>query len=72
MSNTNLISAKTVAQIFSLSKRQVFRLNSSGKIPAPVRVNGAIRWRESDIERWIALSCPDRQTFEATIKAEAA
>ena len=72
MVNTSLISAKEVASILSLSKRQVFRLDSMGKIPAPVRVNGAVRWRDSDIQRWIALGCPNRAIFEATVKAEAA
>jgi len=70
--NQNLLSAKAVAQILSLSKRQVFRLNSSGKIPQPVKVGGATRWCESDIQKWIALGCPSRAEFEATIKAEAA
>jgi len=68
--NQNLLSAKTIASILSLSKRQVFRLNSSGKIPAPVKVGGAVRWKQSHIELWINLSCPDRKNFEAMLKAE--
>lgn len=59
-----LLSVKAVAQILSVSKRSVHRANSSGKIPKSVRVGGAVRWRESDIEEWIALGCPDRKTFE--------
>ena len=64
MANTNLLTAKAVGEMLSLSKRQVFRLNSSGKIPAPVRISGSVRWRESDVNRWIELGCPDRATFE--------
>lgn len=59
-----LLNVEAVAETLSLSKRTIFRLDSSGKIPAPVRINGSVRWRESDIERWISLGCPDRQTFE--------
>ena len=65
MANENLLTAKAVGEMLSLSKRQVFRLNSCGKIPAPVRIGGSVRWANSTIERWIAAGCPDRQTFEA-------
>ncbi len=60
-----LLNAETVAEILSLSKRTIFRLDSSGKIPAPIRINGSVRWRESDIQRWVSLGCVDRSKFEA-------
>jgi len=64
MANSNLLTAKAVAQLLSLSKRTVHRLNSSGKIPAPVRINASVRWKESDVRQWIAWDCPNRSTFE--------
>jgi predicted DNA-binding transcriptional regulator AlpA len=64
-----LLTAAAIGEMLCLSKRQVFRLNSSGRIPKPVRIGGSVRWRESDIHRWIALSCPDRGRFEATMAA---
>ena len=61
-----LLTAKAVGQMLSLSKRQIFRMRSSGLICAPVKVGaGAIRWRKSDVERWISLGCCSRQEFEA-------
>jgi predicted DNA-binding transcriptional regulator AlpA len=60
-----LLTAKAVGQWLSLSKRQVFRLKGSGRLPAAVRIGGAVRWREADIQRWISLGCPDRKQFEA-------
>jgi prophage regulatory protein len=69
--NTPLLTAKTLGQMLSLSKRQVFRLNSCGKIPAPIRIGGALRWDlERDIRPWLAVGAPDRKTFE-TIKGSA-
>ncbi|MHC4462173.1 MAG: helix-turn-helix transcriptional regulator [Planctomycetota bacterium] len=62
---TKLLTAKTLGQMLSLSKRQIFRLNSCGKIPAPIRIGGSIRWAESTITKWIAAGAPDRRTFEA-------
>jgi predicted DNA-binding transcriptional regulator AlpA len=69
MSNTGttekLLRAVDVGRILNLSKRQIFRLNSSGKIPAPIRIGGAVRWAESTIAEWLAAGAPDRKTLEA-------
>jgi excisionase family DNA binding protein len=59
-----LLSVKAVAELLSLSKRTVHRLVSSGKIVTPLKINGSVRFRHSDIEKWIELGCPDRATFE--------
>ena len=60
-----LLTAQAVAEKLSLSKRQIFRLNSSGKIPAPIRIGGSVRWAESTIAKWLKVGAPDRKTFEA-------
>jgi len=60
-----LLTAKTLGQMLSLSKRQIFRLNSCGKIPAPIRIGGSVRWAESTIAKWLAAGAPDRGIFEA-------
>lgn len=62
---TILINAKELGQRLSLSKRQIFRLNSCEKIPAPLRIGGSIRWNQSDVDQWIDIGCPDRNIFEA-------
>jgi len=46
---TPLVNANYFGQLLGLSKRQIFRLNSCGKIPAPVRIGGAVRWKFSDL-----------------------
>ena len=63
-----LLSAKEMAKLLGLSKRQVHRLNSCGKLPSPIRIGGSVRWANSTIQSWISLGCPDRQTFEAMRK----
>jgi len=60
-----LLIAKAVGEMLSLSKRQVFRLNSCGKIPAPIRIGGSVRWPESTIAKWLKAGAPDRKAFEA-------
>ena len=65
-----LLSAEAVGKMLSLSRRQIFRLNSSGKIPAPIRIGGSVRWAESTIAQWLKAGAPDRKTFEAMQQAE--
>ena len=60
-----LLTAKSLGQILSLSKRQIFRLNSCGKLPKPIRIGGSVRWSQSTISQWLAIGAPDRRTFEA-------
>lgn len=67
--NCQLLSAKAVGQMLSLSKRQIFRLNSCGKIPAPIRIGGSVRWAQSTITQWLKAGAPDRKTFEAIQQA---
>jgi predicted DNA-binding transcriptional regulator AlpA len=63
-----LLTAATVGEILSLSKRQIFRLNSCGKIPAPIHIGGSVRWSKRAIEKWLAAGAPDRKTFEAMVR----
>jgi prophage regulatory protein len=68
--SSQLLSATSLGQMLSLSKRQIFRLNSAGKIPAPLRIGGSVRWPESTIAKWLAKGAPDRKTFEALQEAQ--
>ena len=60
-----LLTAKQLGGLLSLSKRQIFRLSSCGKLPAPIRIGGAVRWSSETIRRWLSLGAPDRRTFDA-------
>lgn len=60
-----LLSTEAVAQILSLSKRTVHRLNSSGLIIKPLRISGSVRYLESELLAWIRAGMPDRRSWEA-------
>lgn len=63
-----LLTARVIGDMLSLSKRQVFRMKSAGLICPCVRVGqGAIRWRQSDIERWILMGCCTQAEFIASL-----
>ena len=55
--NSQLLSAKVLAKMLSLSTRTVWRLRSAGKLPKPVCVGANIRWKLSDITLYLECDC---------------
>ena len=53
-----LIDVQEFAQLLSVSTRTIWRMLSHGKLVAPVRIGGSVRWRLADVERWIEDGCP--------------
>ena len=53
-----LIDVKAVAERLGVSTASVWRYRDDGKLPQPVRVGGSVRWRASDIDRWMQDGCP--------------
>ncbi len=62
-----LLNVREMATRLGVSTRQVWKLASSGRLPAPIRLGRSVRWRESDLDRFIALGCPAREEFEAVV-----
>jgi excisionase family DNA binding protein len=52
-----LITASKLAALLGISTRTLWRLRSAGRLPEPVRLGGAVRWRREDIQKWIADGC---------------
>lgn len=70
--NIQLLSVKELAKMLSLSKRQVHRLRSAGKIgPEELRIGGSIRFRVDEVCLWLSStpSCADRKTWQAMKQA---
>jgi prophage regulatory protein len=53
-----LVTASQIAMLMQISTRTLWRLLSGGKIPEPLRIGGAVRWRLDDVKNWIAAGCP--------------
>ncbi len=53
-----LITAAQLADMLSVSLRTLWRMRSGGRLPNPVRLGGAVRWRLEEIKQWIASGCP--------------
>ncbi len=52
-SQPQMIDVREVATILSISTRSVWRLVSRGELPQPIRLGRNVRWRSTDIDRWI-------------------
>ncbi len=52
-SKEHLLSLDKVGKRLALSKRAVYRLIAKGSLPKPVKVGGATRLYESDLEEFL-------------------
>ena len=52
-----LVDVRVIAARLSLSTRQVWRLADSGSMPNALYIGRSRRWREREINQWIANGC---------------
>lgn len=60
-----LLTAVEAAAMCGFSVRTWWRLESSGKIPAAVRLGRSKRWPAEELRAWVEAGCPDRKRWEA-------
>jgi excisionase family DNA binding protein len=58
MNLPQLMTVQEVATALRISPRSVWRLLAQNKLIQPIRIGGSIRWKCSDIQRWIDAGCP--------------
>jgi len=58
-----LLSARDLAAMLRLGLRTVRSMDAAGKLPAPVRVGGSVRWRLDEIRAWLDAGCPAREAW---------
>lgn len=60
-----LLDVLMVAVLLGVSRSHVRKLHDSGRLPRPVRLGRAVRWRRDEVVDWIAAGCPPRSRWEA-------
>ena len=65
-----LVRAAEAARLCGLSRATWHRLSAAGRVPAPLRLGGAVLWRAAELAEWCAAGCPDRRTWEALRPAQ--
>jgi excisionase family DNA binding protein len=58
-----LLNAREVAQLLNVSRSTIYALHSAGRIPLPVRLGRAVRWRADELREWVAAGCPPRNRW---------
>ena len=53
-----LLTVAGVARLLGVSARTVRRLVGAGRLIAPVKLGGSVRWRADELRKWIASGCP--------------
>ncbi len=66
-----LVDVAGLADLLKVSERQVARLDSGGKLPAPLALGRCKRWSLREIEDWLQAGAPDRRRWIAMRKDEA-
>lgn len=60
-----LLTVRDVAAALKISVRQVWKLNSAGRLPAPLRVARSVRWKRDELAAWVDADCPVRDRWLA-------
>ena len=58
VATAQMLDVKQVALLLRCSARHVYRLVDGGKMPSPLRLGALVRWRQTDLEDWLAAGCP--------------
>jgi excisionase family DNA binding protein len=54
-----LLTAPQVAKLLQVSVRHVRRLAQMDKMPKPIRLGQALRWRKTEIQEWLDAGAPE-------------
>ena len=61
--DVRLLSAEDLARELGFSVRTIRRLDESGRLPRPVRIGRAVRWRRAEVRAWTEAGCPPREEW---------
>lgn len=59
------VDAAGVAKLLNVSERHVWSLHASGRLPLPIRLGRAVRWRVSELEAWLRSGAVSRDAWQA-------
>lgn len=63
----SLLGIPELSRLCRLDEAVVRKLVESARTPAPFTLSNVLRFRASEIDRWLKLGCPDRETFERQV-----
>jgi len=64
MNEPLLVDIKELSALLRRSQSALFRDDRAGRMPAPVRIGSAKRWRLDEIRGWVEAGMPSRAVWE--------
>jgi predicted DNA-binding transcriptional regulator AlpA len=61
-----------LGRMLRLSRRELYRLEDAGRIPAAIVFGTCKRWPIEEIETWVRAGCPPRKSWQNLRSAVAA
>lgn len=58
IAEAELISVRKVAELLGCSSRHIYRLCDAGKMPRPIKLGTLVKWRRSELVKWLDSNCP--------------
>jgi len=53
-----LLNKNDVAKLLKVSDRTVFRWQTEGDMPRPIKIGGLVRWGRDELNAWVHEGCP--------------
>jgi len=63
-----LLGVREVAGLLSCSKRHVYRLSDSGRMPRPIKLGQLVRWRRAALMDWLRDGCPPVRSARGAVR----
>lgn len=57
--------AAAAAKLLGVSQSHFYQLHRTGRLPLPVRLGRAVRWRRQELLDWMTAGCPSRSRWMA-------
>lgn len=59
------LTSADLAEELSISERHVHNLNSTQRLPRPIRLGRSVRWSADELRDWLDAGAPPRDQWEA-------
>jgi predicted DNA-binding transcriptional regulator AlpA len=58
------LTSAEVARLLEISERHLWTLNSTARVPKPIRLGRSIRWNAAELREWLQAGAPERSIWE--------
>jgi len=59
-----LVDTTQVAKLLKVCEKTVWRMQTTGEMPMPIRIGRAVRWSYEEIKAWVDAGCPKAEEWE--------